>query len=99
MITILTYAVMVNSAPTTEDETPSPYNFSFEEKDTNFTITRQEAMDELGTIKGSYSYIDKDGTFRTVNYIADEDGFRATVDSNEPGLVASAPAGITYNVQ
>lgn len=91
--------VIVYSAPTPEDEAPHPYSFAFEEKDVNFTIARKEEMDATGVVTGSYSYIDKDGLFRTVNYVADDDGFRATIDSNEPGLVSSAPAGATYSVQ
>ncbi|OTF81964.1 cuticle protein 57A-like protein, partial [Euroglyphus maynei] len=76
--------------PAEKEEQPHPYNFGYEEKDANYTITRQEEMDEKGTVKGSYSYIDRDGTFRTVNYIADENGFRAAIQSNEPGLTNSA---------
>lgn len=93
--------IVVLSAPNRQqdDEKPHPYNFAFEEKDVNFTITRQEEMDERGTVKGSYSYIDKDGIYRTVSYVADDDGFRATVDSNEPGLTSSAPAAVAYNIQ
>lgn len=39
------------------------------------------------------------GLTRTVNYVADDDGFRAQVDSNEPGLKSGESAGVTYNVQ
>lgn len=96
---IACYAVAVFSAPTEVAEEPlHPYNFAFEEKDVNFTVTRQEEMDAQGVVKGSYSYIDKDGIFRTVNYIADNDGFRASIQSNEPGLTNSAPAGTTFQI-
>ncbi|CAG2181457.1 unnamed protein product [Oppiella nova] len=62
--------------------------------------SRQEVADGSGAVKGSYSYRDAAGIFRTVEYIADDvHGFRANVQSNEPGLVSSAPAGVTYNVQ
>lgn len=86
------------TTPAEKEEPPHPYNFAYEEKDANFTITRQEEMDEHGTVKGSYSYIDRDGVFRTVNYIADENGFRAAVQSNEPGLTNSAPAAATIQI-
>ena len=88
----------VNSAPA-QDEAPTPYNFAFEEQDANYTIARQEEMDAQGTVRGSYSYLDKDGFFRRVNYVADENGFQATIDSNEPGLKSGETAGAIYNIQ
>ncbi|KAH7643925.1 cuticle protein 10.9 [Dermatophagoides farinae] len=101
-LTLCCLFIAVYAAPATttaeKEEPPHPYNFAYEEKDANFTITRQEEMDEHGTVKGSYSYIDRDGVFRTVNYIADENGFRAAVQSNEPGLTNSAPAAATIQI-
>lgn len=89
----------VFSAPASEPtEPPHPYNFAYEEKDSNYTISRQEEMDDRGVVKGTYSYIDRDGHFRTVNYIADDDGFRVSVQSNEPGLTNSQPAGATIQL-
>lgn len=34
---------------------------------------------------GSYGYTDAYGVYRKVDYVADENGFRATIRSNEPG--------------
>ena len=35
---------------------------------------------------GSYGYVDANGIFRKVYYVADENGFRVKMDSNEPGM-------------
>lgn len=40
--------------------------------------------------------MDADGHSRTVNYVADAAGFRATVETNEPGTKTSAPADTQY---
>lgn len=91
---------MVSAAPTPDDEKPDPYSFAFEETDEFGTkLSRQESGDERGVIQGQYSYTDATGLTRTVQYIADDDGFRANIISNEPGLTNSAPAGANYQVQ
>ncbi|CAG2174788.1 unnamed protein product, partial [Oppiella nova] len=75
------------------DEGPKPYQFGFNAADEYGTQwSRQEVADGSGAVKGSYSYRDAAGIFRTVEYVADDvHGFRANVQSNEPGLVSSAP--------
>lgn len=47
---------------------------------------RKEESDKNGVVRGSYGYMDQSGIFRHVEYVADENGFRANVKSNEPGL-------------
>ena len=82
------------------DEAPTPYEFAFQEANANHTLARQESGDASGAIRGSYTYTDKNGLTRTVNYVADDvNGFQAQVQSNEPGLISSAPAAATYNIQ
>lgn len=57
------------------------YNFAF---DTSDGISRQEqaelknvgAEDEAMVVRGSFSYTGDDGIVYTINYIADENGFR-----------------------
>ncbi len=61
------------------------------------TLTRQEAGDGTGAVKGTYSYKDDKGLVRIVDYVADGYGFRANVQTNEPGTETSAPAGVTIN--
>ncbi|KAL1480033.1 hypothetical protein MTO96_051375 [Rhipicephalus appendiculatus] len=46
---------------------------------------------------GSYGYTDVYGLYRRVNYIADANGFRATVDTNEPGTAPGASADVVFN--
>uniref|UniRef100_T1KSF0 Uncharacterized protein n=1 Tax=Tetranychus urticae TaxID=32264 RepID=T1KSF0_TETUR len=66
---------------------PSPYAFSYNTADVaGNQLARQESGDNKGAVRGSYSYRDEDGLFRSVEYIADENGFRAAIRANEPGL-------------
>ncbi|CAN7946201.1 unnamed protein product [Ixodes pacificus] len=72
---------------------PQPYSFGYDNTDEFGTrLTRQETGDEFNGKVGSYSYTDAAGVHRSVNYVADADGFRATVDTNEPGTKTSEPA-------
>ncbi|KAG0427860.1 hypothetical protein HPB47_025100, partial [Ixodes persulcatus] len=72
---------------------PQPYSFGYDNVDEFGTrLTRQETGDELNNKVGSYGYVDAHGVARTVNYVADALGFRATVETNEPGTKTSAPA-------
>lgn len=91
---------MVMGAPI-DDEKPEPYSFNFESTDEYGTkIARQEESDANGVVRGQYSYIDANGLTRTVVYEADDvNGFRASISSNEPGVVNSQPAAAQYVVQ
>ncbi|EEC01913.1 cuticle protein, putative [Ixodes scapularis] len=72
---------------------PQPYSFGYDNVDEFGTrMTRQETGDEFNNKVGSYGYVDAHGVARTVNYVADALGFRATVQTNEPGTKTSAPA-------
>ena len=54
--------------------------------------SRRESGDAHGNKHGSYSIHDIDGRARRVDYVADGHGFRAVVNTNEPGTAHSAPA-------
>ncbi|CAN7996628.1 unnamed protein product, partial [Ixodes hexagonus] len=72
---------------------PQPYSFSYDNTDEFGTrISQEETGDENNNKVGSYSYTDPDGVHRTVKYVADADGFRVTVETNEPGTKTSNPA-------
>ncbi|XP_077488462.1 uncharacterized protein LOC144099192 isoform X2 [Amblyomma americanum] len=59
---------------------------------------QKESGDSAGNKEGSYGFKDSDGRFRTVNYVAGNEGFRATVDTNEPGIDgAQNPADVVVN--
>ncbi|KAL1436662.1 hypothetical protein MTO96_049556 [Rhipicephalus appendiculatus] len=52
----------------------------------------------LGVTKvGSYGIADADGRVRLVKYVADTNGFRVYISTNEPGTAASSPAGAGIN--
>ncbi|UYV75461.1 hypothetical protein LAZ67_13000347 [Cordylochernes scorpioides] len=52
-----------------------------------------ETGDGHGNVVGSYNLADIDGRVRKVNYVADRaHGFRAVINTNEPGTAASLPA-------
>lgn len=76
--------------------TPEPFAFSFETEDEQGNkASRQESSDTSGTVTGSYTITDVlTGATRTVNYVADADGFHAQVDTNEPGTLTSEPADV-----
>lgn len=46
-------------------------------------------------VHGSYGYRDSNGLYREVSYVADKNGFRANVKSNEPGIAGTKdPASV-----
>jgi len=76
----------------------APYSFGYQTADEFGTQqTRSENANEFNQRTGSYGFTDARGIYRQVNYVADEFGFRAQVDTNEPGTAPSAPAAATYN--
>ncbi|KAM7301919.1 cuticle protein 16.8-like [Ixodes scapularis] len=86
-------AAYVTAQVAVESNPPQPYSFAFDNTDEFGTrLTRQETGDEFNGKVGSYSYTDAAGVYRTVNYVADAAGFRATVNTNEPGTKTSEPA-------
>ncbi|KFM76973.1 Cuticle protein 10.9, partial [Stegodyphus mimosarum] len=72
-----------------------PYEFGYDMSDGNGTDQhRQEIADETGAVKGSYGYKDPLGVYRLVNYFADQNGFRAFIQTNEPGVANSGSADV-----
>lgn len=72
-----------------------PYEFGFDMNDGKGTDQhRQEISDGSGVVTGSYGYRDVFGVYRLVNYIADKNGFRAFIKSNEPGVASSGSADV-----
>jgi len=59
--------------------------------------SRDEKGDSWGNKEGSYSLNVGDGRQRIVKYVADGAGFRASIKTNEPGIVASNPAAVDIN--
>ena len=61
---------------------------------------QNEKIDSSGKIIGSYGYRDSKGLFRKVEYIADDIGFHANVNTNESGTDSKVnPANVQMNDQ
>ncbi|GFY76986.1 cuticle protein 16.8 [Trichonephila inaurata madagascariensis] len=74
---------------------PQPYQFGYDSNDEyGNTAYRKEAGDANGRVQGSYGYKDAQGIERVVEYVADENGYRAQVKTNEPGTENKSPADI-----
>jgi len=83
----------VDSAPPGQAE---PFAFDFNTQDNSGNGQyRKEESDSNGVVRGSYGYTDANGIYRHVEYVADHNGFRANIKSNEPGLIGETqPASI-----
>ncbi|KAL1426239.1 hypothetical protein MTO96_018364 [Rhipicephalus appendiculatus] len=79
---------------------PQPYSFGYDNADEYGTKSfHKEQGDASNTKTGTYGYSDANGIYRQVKYIADAGGFRAKVDTNEPGTEPGASADATYNAR
>lgn len=78
-----------------DNDVPTPYQFSYEAPADGGSSTHQETGDGHGRVTGSYSLQDEDGRSRVVEYVADEDGFRAAISTNEPGTSNQNPADVS----
>ncbi|XP_067118677.1 cuticle protein 10.9-like [Centruroides vittatus] len=96
----LLVCVLAQRAPV--DEAPKPYQFEYAEQiggkdDVGGSISHSETQDAQGKVQGRYSLEIGDGRKRVVEYVADQDGFKAEVKSNE-GLPPHNPADAVFNV-
>nr|XP_042906555.1 uncharacterized protein LOC107448105 [Parasteatoda tepidariorum] len=74
---------------------PQAYKFGYEIKDHHQGHQyRHEQKDEKGNIQGRFGYRDPKGQYRQVNYVADDNGFRAKIQTNEAGIVDENPADV-----
>lgn len=61
---------------------------------------RNEQGDQNGNVKGTYGYTDAQGLYRVVEYVADENGFRANIRTNEPGVDGKeSPADVVLTAE
>ncbi|KAH9371613.1 hypothetical protein HPB48_017701 [Haemaphysalis longicornis] len=75
-----------------------PYSFGYDNVDEFGTKTYHKEQGDASNAKtGSFGYTDASGLFRRVNYVADAGGFRAQVDTNEPGTLPGASADAVFN--
>ncbi|KAH7966086.1 hypothetical protein HPB49_013786 [Dermacentor silvarum] len=79
-------------------QTARPYKFDYNiadhEGNQQYRIERADAQN---TKTGAYGYREVNGIFRHVNYIADKYGFRAVVNTNEPGTAPMDSADTVFN--
>lgn len=66
------------------------YRFGYDESHPSGGTFRDETGDSYGNKWGSYGLHEADGRYRVVNYVADSNGFRAEIKSNEPGLAPTS---------
>ncbi|XP_013794053.1 cuticle protein 16.8-like [Limulus polyphemus] len=94
------YKTRTGLKPDIYEEPPKPFNFGHQIQDDDGNIhQREESGDEYGNVHGSYGYTDALGLYRRVQYIADAEGFRATVESNEPGVTNDNPANVEITAE
>ncbi|KAG9508805.1 hypothetical protein GZH46_02690 [Fragariocoptes setiger] len=67
-----------------------PYAYQYETD----SSTAAQSGDPNGRVTGFYTVADADGRQRRVDYIADEAGFRAKVQTNEVGTASQSPADV-----
>lgn len=79
-----------------QEESFKPYSFNYVAQGEDGTSTREETADGNGRVVGSYTLAVEDGRRRTVQYVADADGFRANVETNEPGTDSQNPADVVF---
>lgn len=79
---------------------PKPYEFGYKIADgLGMKQHRQEVADATGAVKGSYGYVDELGVSRVVEYTADDEGYKAVIRTNEPGIASQNSANVMYYVQ
>lgn len=72
------------------------YAFGYNEDHSTGGTFRREAGSP-GAVTGSYGLRDIDGRVRVVNYVADALGYRANIQTNEPGVEPKDPASTLIN--
>ena len=87
-----------------QPSTPSePYSYHFDPYSYGYDVEdnygnkqwKQEKSNNPHEVHGSYGYKDKNGIYREVSYVADKNGFRANIKTNEPGSSgAKDPASV-----
>ncbi|XP_070387696.1 cuticle protein 10.9-like [Dermacentor albipictus] len=79
---------------------PQPYSFGYDNLDEYGSRSYRNEKSDANNVKtGSYGYRDANGIYRRVTYIADANGYRATIDTNEPGTAPGSSADAVFNAR
>lgn len=89
---------VVLSAPAEPQFPPTPYAYSYSADSTGGQASHSEQGDGNGRVSGFYTILGADGRERRVEYVADENGYRATVQTNEVGTKADSAANAEFIV-
>lgn len=81
-------------APLFQLQNQGNYDFGYNEGHNQGGTFRRERGDAFGRKYGTYGYTNNEGLIRIVNYVADENGFRAELKSTEPGVDEKEPASV-----
>ncbi|GIY27508.1 cuticle protein 14 isoform b [Caerostris darwini] len=76
------------------DDKQGNYDYGYNEGHNEGGSFRRERGDAYGRKIGTYGYTNNEGLIRIVNYVADENGFRAELKSTEPGVDEKEPASV-----
>lgn len=77
----------------------APYSFVYGSSTKDGSHSREETRDQQGTVRGSYRIMLADGRMRVVKYVADKDGFRAGIATNEQGTESASSSGVVVHSQ
>ncbi|XP_064487644.1 uncharacterized protein LOC135399835 isoform X2 [Ornithodoros turicata] len=77
------------------DTASMPYQFSYHADASEGSHSRSEQRDDSGRVTGHYTITTEEGQQRVVCYVADENGFRAWVDTNEQGTANEDPSSVS----
>ena len=76
---------------------PEPFNFAYtSETEDGASSSHQATQTADGVVTGSYTIKDANGQERRVDYVADANGYRATVTTNEIGTESQNTADAVY---
>ena len=94
------YTAPVNTGHSTQyrkQDSYGNYAFGYDAQSWDGGHSQNEKGDAWGNKEGTYSLNVGDGRQRVVKYVADGHGFRASIKTNEPGIVAKAPAAVSIS--
>ncbi|OQR72312.1 cuticle protein 10.9-like [Tropilaelaps mercedesae] len=76
---------------------PTPFEYAYASEDPEGSHSATQSGDAEGRMQGSYTITLADGRQRTVNYVADENGYRAEITTNELGTENRNPADVLFS--